>query len=142
MCVCMYVCIVCVYVCCVLHPVALFSYACTFLNMHCMCSCGPLLPFHFSSVSCTSRFVPNALSWYAAFLVKAFPLDMSQYSSLSSSTRIPHQHKDELVTFQDSCHVVVLRQGHLYEVEALQRDGEGEGGCGHGVWHIIRRVWS
>lgn len=69
------------------------------------------------------RFVPSALSWYAAFLVKAFPLDMSQYSRLFSSTRIPHQHKDELVTFQNSRHVVVLRRGHFYEVEALQRDG-------------------
>eukprot|EP00731_Ephydatia_muelleri_P037937 Em0604g4a len=47
---------------------------------------------------------------------EGFPSDMSQYSRLFSSTRIPHQHKDELLTFQDSRHVVVLRRGHFYEV--------------------------
>ena len=88
----------------------------------------PSLPYLPPSLpSLHLRFVPSTFSWYAAFLVKAFPLDMSQYSRLFSSTRIPCQDKDELTSYEGSRHIVVMRHGNFYEVEALQRNGEGVG---------------
>ena len=73
-----------------------------------------------------SRYVPSSLSWYAAAVVaKAFALDMSQYGRLFNSTRLPHNGKDELVTFDDSNgHIVVMRRGHLYTINAVQENGE------------------
>ena len=71
------------------------------------------------------RFVPSSLSWYAAALAaKAFALDMSQYGRLFNSTRIPRQRKDELVSFDHANgHIVVMRKGRFYRVNAVRDDG-------------------
>ena len=66
---------------------------------------------------------------------KAFPLDMSQYYRLFNTTRIPVLGgADELVTHEEaSCrHVVVMRNGQMYTLQAVQEDGEGVGGGGGG----------
>lgn len=73
--------------------------------------------FHF-------RFVPRQLSWYGAFLVKAFPLDMSQYSRLFNSTRIPELKKDRLATFESGRHIVVMRKGNFYVFDTITTDGK------------------
>ena len=92
-------------------------------------SCGSAvisLTFSSSSSFCSSiffRFVPSSLSSYCAYALKAFPLDMSQYGRLFNSTRIPQQGKDELKSFSDTRHVLVMRNGHMYCVEASQPDG-------------------
>ena len=70
------------------------------------------------------RLVPSSLSWYMAYLWKVFPLDMSQYSRLLCSTRLPRHHIDELVSYSGHSHVVVMRNGHLYSIQAAQEDGE------------------
>jgi len=70
------------------------------------------------------RFVPSTFSWYGAYLVKAFPLDMSQYSRLFNSTRIPQPHSDELVSLGNQRHVVVMRNGHFYIFNAVQPNGQ------------------
>ena len=41
--------------------------------------------------------VPSAISWYAAYLYKAFPLDMSQFPRLFNSTRIPRSEKSNVI---------------------------------------------
>ena len=58
--------------------------------------------------------------------LKAFPLDMSQYNRLFNTTRLPVLGGlDELVTHDTSCgHVLVLRNGHMYTLQAVQDDGE------------------
>ena len=70
------------------------------------------------------RFVPRQLSWYGAFLVKAFPLDMSQYSRLFNSTRIPELNKDRLATFESGRHIVVMRKGNFYVFDTITTDGK------------------
>ncbi|XP_028666703.1 carnitine O-palmitoyltransferase 2, mitochondrial [Erpetoichthys calabaricus] len=69
------------------------------------------------------RFVPSSLSWYGAYMVNAYPLDMSQYFRLFNSTRIPKKGRDELFTDPTAKHVLVLRKGHMYIFDVLDRDG-------------------
>ncbi|XP_030741922.1 carnitine O-palmitoyltransferase 2, mitochondrial [Echinops telfairi] len=69
------------------------------------------------------RFVPSFLAWYGAYLVSAYPLDMSQYFRLFNSTRIPKPGRDELFTDGQARHLLVLRKGHFYVFDVLDRDG-------------------
>ncbi|XP_069837730.1 carnitine O-palmitoyltransferase 2, mitochondrial isoform X2 [Dendropsophus ebraccatus] len=69
------------------------------------------------------RLVPSSLSWYGAYMVNAYPLDMSQYFRLFNSTRIPKLNKDELVTDEKARHLLVLRKGNFYVFDVLDRDG-------------------
>ncbi|XP_025283437.1 carnitine O-palmitoyltransferase 2, mitochondrial isoform X1 [Canis lupus baileyi] len=69
------------------------------------------------------RFVPSSLSWYGAYLVNAYPLDMSQYFRLFNSTRLPRPVRDELVTDESARHLLVLRKGHFYVFDVLDQDG-------------------
>ncbi|XP_075412422.1 carnitine O-palmitoyltransferase 2, mitochondrial [Tenrec ecaudatus] len=69
------------------------------------------------------RFVPSFLSWYGAYLVNAYPLDMSQYFRLFNSTRIPKPGRDELFIDEQTRHLLVLRKGHFYVFDVLDRDG-------------------
>jgi len=82
------------------------------------CRTNPLIPW------VNFRFVPRQLSWYGAFLVKAFPLDMSQYSRLFNSTRIPELKKDRLATFESGRHIVVMRKGNFYVFDTITTDGK------------------
>ena len=56
--------------------------------------------------------------------MKAFPLDMSQYSRLFNSTRIPELKKDKLVTFESGRHIVVMRRGNFYVFDTITTDGK------------------
>ncbi|XP_028368982.1 carnitine O-palmitoyltransferase 2, mitochondrial isoform X1 [Phyllostomus discolor] len=69
------------------------------------------------------RFVPSSLSWYGAYLVNAYPLDMSQYFRLFNSTRLPRPSRDELITDDKARHLLVLRKGNFYVFDVLDRDG-------------------
>ena len=69
------------------------------------------------------RFVPQSLSWYGAYLAKAFPLDMRQYPFLFQSTRIPKKTKDENRRYPDSKHIVVIHKGHFYSIDTLDSSG-------------------
>ena len=66
---------------------------------------------------------PSSLSWYVAYLFKAFPLDMSQYSRLFNSTRVPKPFKDELKTTKDGRQVLVIRNGHIFLFDAIDKNG-------------------
>lgn len=70
-----------------------------------------------------TRMLPSSVSSYAAYLFKAFPLDMSQYKRLFNSTRIPRHEKDELYSNPESKHIAVLRNGHFYVFNMLDGDG-------------------
>uniref|UniRef100_A0ABM5FT95 Carnitine O-palmitoyltransferase 2, mitochondrial-like isoform X2 n=1 Tax=Pogona vitticeps TaxID=103695 RepID=A0ABM5FT95_9SAUR len=69
------------------------------------------------------RMLPPTLSWYGAYLVNAYPLDMSQYKSLFNSTRIPNLSKDSLFTDEFARHLLVMRNGHFYVFEVLDPFG-------------------
>lgn len=69
------------------------------------------------------RFVPSSLSWYGAYLVNAYPLDMSQYFRLFNSTRLPKPSRDELFTDAKARHLLVLRKGNFYVFDVLDQDG-------------------
>nr|XP_006634964.2 PREDICTED: carnitine O-palmitoyltransferase 2, mitochondrial isoform X1 [Lepisosteus oculatus] len=69
------------------------------------------------------RLVPPSLSWYGAYMVNAYPLDMSQYFRLFNSTRIPRPRRDELFTDETQRHLLVMRKGHLYVFDVLDRNG-------------------
>ncbi|XP_069693874.1 carnitine O-palmitoyltransferase 2, mitochondrial [Periplaneta americana] len=70
-----------------------------------------------------TRLLPSSLAWYGAFPFKAFPLDMSQYGSLFSSTRIPKIGKDILYRNETAKHMVVMRRGHFYIFDVLDKNG-------------------
>ncbi|KAK3539973.1 hypothetical protein QTP70_019626 [Hemibagrus guttatus] len=69
------------------------------------------------------RWVPSSISWFGAYMVNAYPLDMSQYFRLFNSARIPKPKRDELFTDQKGRHVLVMRRGNIYIFDALDRDG-------------------
>lgn len=69
------------------------------------------------------RWAPNSIATYVSFAFKAFPLDMSQYQNLFASTRIPRKVRDELVTYPNSKHVAVLRNGQFYIFDVLDANG-------------------
>lgn len=69
------------------------------------------------------RWVPSSLSWYGAYMVNAYPLDMSQYFRLFNSTRIPKRGRDELFTDDKGRHVLVMSKGHVYVFDVVDRDG-------------------
>eukprot|EP00005_Dracoamoeba_jomungandri_P001567 CAMPEP_0174262420 /NCGR_PEP_ID=MMETSP0439-20130205/12964_1 /TAXON_ID=0 /ORGANISM="Stereomyxa ramosa, Strain Chinc5" /LENGTH=668 /DNA_ID=CAMNT_0015347125 /DNA_START=1 /DNA_END=2007 /DNA_ORIENTATION=+ len=81
------------------------------------------------------RFVPTSLSWYGAYLVGAYPLDMSQYSRLFLSTRVPKTGKDELLSFpgiqqHKDIHVLVMRNNHFYKLKVYE----------NGMWDTERDI--
>lgn len=49
----------------------------------------------------------------------ATPLCMKQYESLFGSARIPHYNTDEIVTFTNSKHIIILRNGYFYSLKVL-----------------------
>lgn len=68
--------------------------------------------------------LPSAVSWYGAYMFNAYPLDMSQYKNLFNSTRVPRIEKDEIQCKPDNKHLVVLRRGHFYSFDVLDKDGK------------------
>lgn len=69
------------------------------------------------------RWVPSSLSWYGAYMVNAYPLDMSQYFRLFNSARIPKRGRDELFTDAKGRHLLVMRNGNMYVFDIVDRDG-------------------
>ncbi|XP_076134253.1 carnitine O-palmitoyltransferase 2, mitochondrial [Alosa pseudoharengus] len=69
------------------------------------------------------RWVPSSISWFGAYMVNAYPLDMSQYFRLFNSTRIPKPKRDELYTNDKARHLLVMRKGNMYVFDAVDRDG-------------------
>ncbi|XP_069378643.1 carnitine O-palmitoyltransferase 2, mitochondrial [Paralichthys olivaceus] len=69
------------------------------------------------------RWVPSSLSWYGAYMVNAYPLDMSQYFRLFNSTRIPKCGGDKLFTNEKGRHLLIMRKGNMYVFDIVDRDG-------------------
>nr|AXY87732.1 carnitine O-palmitoyltransferase 2 [Eriocheir sinensis] len=66
---------------------------------------------------------PSAISAYAAYAFKAFPLDMSQFGNLFNSTRIPEIGKDRLRCDPKARHMLITKNGHFYIFDVFDRDG-------------------
>ncbi|KAG1666869.1 Carnitine O-palmitoyltransferase 2, mitochondrial [Nymphon striatum] len=69
-----------------------------------------------------NRFLPSSLSWYGAYLFKAFPLDMSQFKNLFNSTKVPGVGKDILRVNPNAKHMLVIRNGNYYIFDVLDED--------------------
>lgn len=69
-------------------------------------------------------YLPPSLSWYGAYLCNVYPLDMSQYSSLFGTTRIPETDKDTLVKNEHSKHITVQYHNHFYSFKVLTDSGD------------------
>ncbi|XP_046962090.1 carnitine O-palmitoyltransferase 2, mitochondrial [Vanessa cardui] len=67
--------------------------------------------------------LPESLSWYGAYLFKAFPLDMSQFDGLFNATRLPLLNKDKIYKDPTCNHVVVQKNGNFYIFDVLDSDG-------------------
>lgn len=67
--------------------------------------------------------LPEAVSFYGAAALGAYPLDMSQYQNLFASTRLPARGRDELRKFDASRHIVVQRGAKFYKFDVLRDDG-------------------
>ncbi|KAF0287165.1 Carnitine O-palmitoyltransferase 2, mitochondrial [Amphibalanus amphitrite] len=70
------------------------------------------------------KLLPRRVASFGAYYYKAFPLDMSQFSSLFASTRVPRIGKDELKKTHASKHILVIRNGHLYAVDVMDASGD------------------
>lgn len=70
-----------------------------------------------------SSLAPSFLSWYVAYLYKAYPLDMSQYNKLFCTTRIPKEDKDVIKHNPGSKHVCIQSKGHFYVFDVIDDSG-------------------
>ncbi len=68
-------------------------------------------------------FVPKQLAYYAAYLAKSYPLDMSQYPWLFSTSRQATPVRDVLYTVADSRHIAVLANNNVFAVDVLTASG-------------------
>jgi hypothetical protein len=55
---------------------------------------------------------------------KDFQLDMSQYSQIFSTTRIPNFGRDRLVTNYNSTHIAVVCKNHYYWFDVFDKDNK------------------
>ncbi|KAK2706367.1 carnitine O-palmitoyltransferase 2, mitochondrial-like [Artemia franciscana] len=69
------------------------------------------------------KFQPYFIATYVSYLFKAYPLDMSQFPSLFNSTRIPSTGKDLLFKDESAKHILIMRNGHFFVFDALDKDG-------------------
>jgi hypothetical protein len=49
---------------------------------------------------------------------------MSGYPSILGVSRVPHKGEDKLVAHPDSCHIVVICNGHYYRIDILDASGK------------------
>ncbi|BES91094.1 Carnitine O-palmitoyltransferase 2 [Nesidiocoris tenuis] len=68
--------------------------------------------------------LPSSISWYGAYLFKAFPLDMSQYKHLMGTCRIPQPEIDTLHHDPTTSHITVQRGGKFYKLRVLDQAGD------------------
>ena len=68
------------------------------------------------------RFMPSFAATPLSYLLKAFPLDISQYGNLFQSSRIPDSPKDRISRFPDSRHLCVLKNGHFYTFDVYDEN--------------------
>lgn len=68
------------------------------------------------------RLIPEAVSFYGAYMFNAYPLDMSQYYRLFNSTRIPKKGKDILTYSEKKNHILIVHKGSFFTFEVLNED--------------------
>ncbi|XP_074597624.1 carnitine O-palmitoyltransferase 2, mitochondrial-like [Brevipalpus obovatus] len=86
------------------------------------------------------KMTPAAIAFYVSAAFQAFPLDMSQYSSLFNSTRIPMQSKDILQKFPDSKHILILNKGNFYTFDVLNSSGDLK--SPEEIFSALKTVWE
>ena len=51
-------------------------------------------------------------------------MSMTEYSVLFNSCQIAKVGKDEVRTYEDSRHMLVMRNGHIYTADVIDEDGK------------------
>ena len=51
-------------------------------------------------------------------------MTMTEYSVLFNSCQIAKVGKDEVRTYEDSKHILVMRNGHIYAADVIDKDGK------------------
>jgi carnitine O-palmitoyltransferase 2 len=69
-------------------------------------------------------FIPQKISYYAAYMLNGYPLDMCQYKRLFGTTRLPHESRDVVHTSPDSRHIAVALGGRFYRMDIVTEGGE------------------
>ena len=72
-------------------------------------------------------FLPNWLTWYLLYATKHFPLDMSDFPKLFSTSRVARiEEMDRIERKEDSKHVIVAKGGYFYcfDVVIQHKDGD------------------
>jgi carnitine O-palmitoyltransferase 2 len=87
-------------------------------------------PTHYCKKDWFQRLVALCPEAYSAKLMAvgsqfhAFPLDMSQYDNLFNSTRLPRQHRDDIIGYGFQPHIIVNYRGHQYKVTVANAAGD------------------
>lgn len=72
------------------------------------------------------RWTPESFATKTAHLLQAIPLDMVQFQRIFGRTRIPENERDLTVQYENSNHIIVLKNGWMYAVKVLNDVGEIE----------------
>ena len=68
------------------------------------------------------NYFPKKIATPLAYLFQTFPLDMSQYSRLFQTARIPRNEEDEIRTFSDSKHILIIYRGQFFTFPVLDEN--------------------
>lgn len=69
------------------------------------------------------RWSPEFLATKTANLLEAVPKDMVQFQRIFGRTRIPESKRDSSMQYENSNHIIVLKNGRIYSVKVLNRNG-------------------
>lgn len=72
------------------------------------------------------KWSPTFLATKFAYLLKTIPKDMVQFERIFGRTRIPEHKLDITVQYENTNHIIVLRNGHIFSVKVLNEFGEIE----------------
>lgn len=87
------------------------------------------------------KYMPKSIAFYpSAAIFKAFPLDMSQFENLFSSTRIPRLGCDEIKKFKNSKHILVLRKGELFTFDVIDENNNFK--SPEYIYTCIKNIWE
>ena len=70
------------------------------------------------------KWMPKLIATPLAYYLNVYPLDMSQFSNVLNSTRLPLEGKDAIQSFADSKHLVILHKGRLFSFDGLDENGD------------------
>ena len=71
-------------------------------------------------------FLPRSAAYYAAYLVKSYPLDMAQYPWLFATSRQAHPERDVLFTDSKATHIAVMAHNRVFRLSVESNPSQAE----------------